>query len=150
MVLFRKKKDSCISDRILQLTIIKGNNDTDDIPGKIFSLQCGNNVIGRDPLCEVILNSGTVSRRHCNLKVSYDKSKFTLYDLESANGIIVLPDTVLRKEKKTIKSGDEFQIGEICLKLLAIDHADAMETMTVDVKNFVEQSKKEKAASREV
>lgn len=150
MVLFRKKKDSCTSERILQLTIIKGNNDTDDIPGKIFSLQCGNNVIGRDPLCEVILNSGTVSRRHCNLKVSYDKSKFTLYDLESANGIIVLPDTVLRKEKKTIKSGDEFQIGEICLKLLAIDHADAMETMTVDVKNFVEQSKKEKASRPEV
>ena len=135
--------DSCATDRILQLTITKGNSKTDDIPGKVFTLQCGNNVIGRDPLCEVILNSGTVSRRHCNLKVSYDKSKFTLYDLESANGIIVLPNTILRKDKKIIKSGDEFQIGEICLQLIAIDQDNAMQTMTVDVKEYFEQNKKD-------
>ena len=53
MVLFRKKKVSCESDRTVQLTIIHGNNDTGDIPGKIFDLQSGNNIIGRDPVCEV-------------------------------------------------------------------------------------------------
>jgi pSer/pThr/pTyr-binding forkhead associated (FHA) protein len=143
MVLFRKQKDSCISERMIQLTITHGNNDTDDSPGKVFSLQCGNNIIGRDPLCEVILHSGTVSRRHANLKVSYDKSKFTIFDLESANGVIILPETLLRKSKKNIKSGDEIQVGEICMKLLAIDQDDAMETMTVDVRSLFEQNKKE-------
>lgn len=143
MVLFRKQKDSCISERIVQLTITHGNNDTHDQPGKVFPLQCGNNIIGRDPLCEIILNSGTVSRRHANLKVSYDKAKFTIFDLESANGIIILPETILRKGKKGIKSGDEIQIGEICMKLLAIDQDDAMETMTVDVRSLFEQNKKQ-------
>jgi pSer/pThr/pTyr-binding forkhead associated (FHA) protein len=143
MVLFRKQKDSCISERIVQLTILYGNNDTNDHPGKVFTLQCGNNIIGRDSLCEVIINSGTVSRRHANLKVSYDKSKFTIFDLESANGVVILPDTLLRKGKKSIKSGDEIQIGEICMKLLAIDQDEAMETMTVDVRGLFEQNKKE-------
>jgi len=141
MVLFRKKKESCDSDRIVQLTIIHGNIDTDDPPGKIFDLQCGNNFLGRDPLCDIALNSGTVSRRHANLKVSYDKKKFTVEDLGSANGVIVKPSTVLRGEKASLNSGDEFQIGEILFRLLAIDQDAALQTMTVDVKELVDDMK---------
>jgi pSer/pThr/pTyr-binding forkhead associated (FHA) protein len=144
MVLFRKKKDSCGSERIAQLTIIHGNNDTDDLPGKVFNLQCGNNFIGRDPLCEVILNSGTVSRRHANIKVSYDKSKFTLQDLGSANGILIKPSTVLRNAKKLLKSGNEFQIGEILLKLLVIDQDESLQTMTVDIQELMKKEQEEK------
>ena len=141
MVLFRKKKESCDTERSVQLTIIHGNNDTGDLPGKIFNLQCGNNIIGRDPLCEIILNSGTVSRRHANLKVSYDKKKFTIIDLGSSNGVIVKPSTILKKAKKSINSGDEIQVGEILMKLLAMDQEDALHTMTVDVKELLKQSK---------
>lgn len=139
MVLFRKKKESSDSERIVQLTIINGNNDTDDIPGKIFNLQCGNNIIGRDSLCEVVLNSETVSRRHANLKVNYDKKKFTVIDLGSANGVLIKPSTIIRKGKKSLKSGDEIQIGEILLKLLAIDQDEALQTMTVDVKDLLKE-----------
>lgn len=139
MVLFRKKKKSSDSERIVQLTIINGNNDTDDIPGKIFNLQCGNNIIGRDSLCEVVLNSETVSRRHANLKVNYDKKKFTVIDLGSANGVLIKPSTVIRKGKKSLKSGDEIQIGEILLKLLAIDQDEALQTMAVDVKDLLKE-----------
>lgn len=148
MVLFRKKKETCEAGRIVQLTIIQGNKKTDDLPGKAFELQCGNNVIGRDPLCEIILNSETVSRRHANIKVSYDKRKFTVFDLGSANGIVIKPSTLLRNSKRTINSGAEIQIGEILLKLLAIDQDEGLQTMTVDMKNLMQvdperKSKKE-------
>jgi pSer/pThr/pTyr-binding forkhead associated (FHA) protein len=141
VVLFRKKKESSDAHRIVQLTIIEGNNDTGDPPGKVFDLQCGNNFIGRDPLCEIILNSGTVSRRHANLKVSYDKKKFSIIDLGSFNGVIIKPSTIIKKGKKSIHSGDEIQIGEILLKLLAIDQDPQLQTMGVDVQELFNQSK---------
>ena len=141
MVLFRKKKESGDTDRIVQLTIIHGNNDTGDLPGKVFNLQCGNNIIGRDSLCEIIFNSGTVSRRHANLKVSYDKKKFNIIDLGSSNGVIIKPSTILKDGKKPIKSGDEFQVGEILLKLLAIDQDEALQTMTVEAQDLLKEPK---------
>lgn len=149
MVLFRKKKESRDSDRIVQLTIINGNNDTGDIPGKIFNLRCGNNLIGRDSLCEIVLNSETVSRRHANLKVSYDKGKFTVEDLGSANGILIKPSTIIKNEKKPLKSGDEIQIGEILLKLLAIDQDETLRTMTVDVRDLIKKIEEENQKKRE-
>ncbi|MFC2156670.1 FHA domain-containing protein [Acidobacteriota bacterium] len=148
MVLFRKKKESCVSDRTIQLTIIYGNKDTGDEPGKVFALQCGNNFIGRDSNCEIILNSGTVSRRHANLKVGYDKGKFTLLDLGSANGVLLPPETVLRNDKLNISSGDEFQIGEIKFKLLAIDQDEALRTMTVDVQELLKQQEELEQAKK--
>ncbi len=141
MVIFRKKSETDDSKRIVQLTIVQGNNDTDDNPGKVFNLHSGNNLIGRDSFCEVVLNSGTVSRRHANLKVSYYKKKFTVIDLGSANGIIVKPSTILKKEKMFIKSGDEIQIGEILLKLLAIDQDEAHQTKALDVKDLLKHLK---------
>ncbi len=141
MVIFRKKSETDDSKRIVQLTIVQGNNDTDDNPGKVFNLHPGNNIIGRDSFCEVVLNSGTVSRKHANLKVSYDKKKFTVIDLGSANGIIVKPSTVLKKAKMLIKSGDEIQVGEILLKLLAIDQDKAYQTEAIDVKDLLKQLK---------
>lgn len=139
MVLFRKKKESEASGRIVQLTIVEGNNDTNDDTGKVFDLPPGNNLIGRDPICEVTLNSGTVSRRHANLKVSYDKKKFSITDLGSSNGVIIKPSTVLKNEKKSIDSGNEIQVGEILLKLLAIEKGDSFQTMAVDVKELLKQ-----------
>jgi len=141
MVIFRKKSETDDSKRIVQLTIIQGNNDTDDNPGKVFNLHPGNNLIGRDSFCEVVLNSGTVSRRHANLKVSYNKKKFTVIDLGSANGIIVKPSTVLKKTKMLIKSGDEIQVGEILLKLLAIDQDKTHQTEAIDIKDLLKQLK---------
>ena len=124
---------------MVQLTIIHGNKDTGDEPGKVFPLQCGNNFIGRDHNCEIILSSGTVSRRHANIKVGYDKQKFTIFDLGSANGVLIHPSTVLRNDKLILNSGDEFQVGEIKFKLLAIDQDESLRTMTVDVHELMKQ-----------
>lgn len=139
MVLFRKKKETDVSGTIIQLTIVEGNKETNDPQGKVFDLQPGNNFIGRDPICEVTLNSGTVSRRHANLKVSYDKKKFSITDLGSSNGVIIMPTTVLKDEKKSLNSGEEIQIGEILLKLMAIEEGDSFQTMAVDVKELMKQ-----------
>lgn len=141
MVLFRKKAEASDSDRIIQLMIVHGNTDTGDTTGKIFDLQCGNNIMGRDPLCEIRFNSGTVSRKHANLKVSYDKQSFTIIDLGSSNGVVIKPKTHLKKGKKAINSGDEFQIGEIVLKLVIIDQEDALQTMTVDINDLLKTQK---------
>lgn len=76
------------------------------------------------------------------------KKKFTVIDLGSANGVLIKPSTILRSGKKSLKSGDEIQIGEILLKLLAIDQDETLKTMTVDVRDLLkeinEKSKKRK------
>ncbi|MCJ7579733.1 MAG: FHA domain-containing protein [Candidatus Aminicenantes bacterium] len=141
MVLFRKKAGTRDSDRILQLMIVHGNADTGDTTGKIFNLQSGNNVMGRDPLCEIRFNSGTVSRKHANLKVSYDKKNFTIIDLGSSNGVVIKPKIHLKNGKQAINSGDEFQIGEIVLKLITLDQDDALQTMAVDINDLLKAQK---------
>jgi hypothetical protein len=40
-----------------------------------------------------------------------------------------------------IKSGDEIQVGEILLKLLAIDQDEAHQTEAIDVKDLLKQLK---------
>jgi len=142
MVLFRKTANSSELDRVVQLTIIYGNNDTNDLPGKVFNLQCGNNIIGRDVLSDIVLNSGTVSRKHANLKVAYDRRKYSIIDFGSSNGVVIRPDIVLEKGKKNLKSGDEIQIGEIVLKLLALEQDDTLATMTVDAQNAIKNMPK--------
>lgn len=139
MVLFRKKVEAGDRGRTVQLMIVQGGKDADSMAGKLIDLQAGNNILGRDPLCEIRFSSGTVSRKHANLKVSYDKKKFTIIDLGSANGVIIKPDIHLKNEKKSLKSGDEFQIGEIVLKLTVTDLDESMQTMAFDFKELVKQ-----------
>lgn len=139
MVLFRKKKETDASGTIVQLIIVEGSKDTNDDTGKVFDLHPGNNLIGRDSICEVTLNSGTVSRRHANLKISYDKKKFSIADLGSSNGVIIKPSTILKNEKKSIESGNEIKIGEILLRFQAIEQGDSFQTMAVDAKELLNQ-----------
>lgn len=129
MSIFRKKVHSDNTERVIELTIIKGNYETGDIPGKRFDLQRGDNVIGRDQLCDVVLGSRTVSRRHAKIKVSHDKQLFTIEDLDSANGVIIGSGTVLKKTSHILKSTDQFQIGDIVLRIMAIDQSRAVKTM---------------------
>jgi len=109
--------------RLIQLIIIEGNMETGDLPGKPFRLKIGDNVIGRDLMCEVVLKSPTISRRHANLRISFDQKRFTVEDLGSTNGVSLGP-LVLKKEKREISPEAEIRIGEIKLKLLALDEDD--------------------------
>ena len=40
-----------------------------------------------------------------------------------------------------IKSGDEIQVGEILIKLLAIDQDEAHQTEAIDIKDLLKQLK---------
>jgi hypothetical protein len=71
-----------------------------------------------------------------------------MVDLGSFNGVIIKPSTVLKKGKKSIHSGDEIQIGEILLKLLALDQDEQLQTMGVDVQDILSQSKKKPQESK--
>ena len=46
----------------------------------------GENIIGRDPSCEVWLDDPDVSRRHARIRVDSSARTVTLEDLESTNG----------------------------------------------------------------
>jgi pSer/pThr/pTyr-binding forkhead associated (FHA) protein len=108
------------SDRLIQLMITEGSAETGDLPGKCFKLKPGDNIIGRDMMCEVVLKSPTISRRHANLRVSFDQRSFIIEDLGSTNGVS-LGSLVLKKEKKDINAGSEILIGGIKLKLLVVE-----------------------------
>jgi pSer/pThr/pTyr-binding forkhead associated (FHA) protein len=143
MVIFRRRKESAASDRVVQLAITQGDSAANDQTGKTFDLHGGDNIIGRDLLCEVVIHSGTVSRKHANLRVSYDKTKFMLHDLGSANGVFIPPSTVLRNKNKTIEPGDEFQVGEIRLKLVVSMSGENFQTMNVDFLRLMQEKQKE-------
>ncbi|MCJ7681793.1 MAG: hypothetical protein MUP70_13775, partial [Candidatus Aminicenantes bacterium] len=71
-----------------------------------------------------------------------------IQDMGSANGIIIPPSSVLRNGKKGLKSADQFQIGEILFKLLAIDQDDDLKTMTVDIQELLKQQPEENISKK--
>ncbi len=55
--------------------------------GKHFPILNGSMTIGRDPVCEIILNDESVSRKHAQIVFRVDH--FTLVDLNSLNKSVV-------------------------------------------------------------
>lgn len=69
--------------------------------------------IGRDPLCDVILDDGTVSAQHARL--TFRQSQWWLEDLHSTNGTFLNQEAVL--EPAVITSGDELRCGQVILRI---------------------------------
>jgi FHA domain len=69
--------------------------------------------IGRDPMCDMILEDGTVSAQHARL--TYRQGQWWLEDLHSTNGTFLNQDAVL--EPVVITSGDELRCGQVVLHL---------------------------------
>jgi DNA-binding winged helix-turn-helix (wHTH) protein len=78
-----------------------------------FALSEGDNVIGRDPRCEVWVDHSGVSRRHARIHVAGIEPP-VLTDLESTNG------TFLRGARVTgatpLNDGDIIKVGSVTLK----------------------------------
>jgi DNA-binding winged helix-turn-helix (wHTH) protein len=92
---------------------------------KHLALGEGENVVGRDRDLAVTLESSSVSRRHCVIRVAADT--VTVEDLDSKNG------TFVRDERITgvvpVGTGDRIRVGTIVLTLVS-DDGSLTETQT--------------------
>ena len=91
------------------LVIIYGSN-----MGRIFELEPGERLVGRDEDCHIMLTEREVSRRHCTISVG--SSGVTVRDLGSTNGTYINDKRV---EEKKVRNGDRLRIGGTMLKYLS-------------------------------
>jgi DNA-binding winged helix-turn-helix (wHTH) protein len=98
-----------------------------------FQLAEGENVIGRDPRCQVWLDAERVSRRHASILVDQEGSSTRLRDLESTNGTFLGRSQVV--EPVELNDGDEVKVGSVVLKFRRWFPERAPETRRIRRKN---------------
>ena len=64
---------------------------------------------------DVALDDRTISRQHARIR--YEKGAFVVYDLASANGVLVNGDQV---QRRVITHGDRLRLGQIVLGVLMV------------------------------
>lgn len=94
--------------------------------GEYWPLHIGQNIIGNNKECDIILGEGTVSARHANLHINKmkkpEKTEATISDLGSTNGTLVNENSVSIARPIECQNGDIITIGEnYDLLLLLID-----------------------------
>ena len=90
-----------------------------------YSLVPGENVLGRDPSCSVMLDDNLVSRRHAVVRVAGNTA--TIEDLGSRNGTIV---NGRRADGTTeLNDGDELELGPVKLTVRLINRTQPTQPM---------------------
>jgi DNA-binding winged helix-turn-helix (wHTH) protein len=84
---------------------------------RTFALAEGDNLIGRDPGCNIWLDESGVSRRHARINVDGVRRRMTLEDLNSTNGTFV-GDAQLNA-KHALTDGEVIHIGSVALTFRA-------------------------------
>lgn len=85
--------------------------------GQLLRFPHGEFVFGRGAECDVRPDSPLVSRQHCLLSVR--RSGAWLRDLGSRNGTLV--NGVSISEEKSLRHGDQVQVGPLVLEVLLDD-----------------------------
>jgi DNA-binding winged helix-turn-helix (wHTH) protein len=93
---------------------------------RVFVLEEGDNVIGRDPQCSVWLDASGVSRRHARITIVSGDEAAVLEDLGSKNGTLV-QNTPIAGQVRLV-DGAVIQIGAVALTLRIWSEARARET----------------------
>ncbi len=83
--------------------------------GREFLLKAGENLIGRDPSADVLLNDGTVSRRHARILV--ESNAAYLEDLGSTNGTTLNGQPVPPGQRVPLPPQAELRLGSVVLML---------------------------------
>ena len=78
-------------------------------------LHDGDNIVGRDPQCDVWLDASGVSRRHARIQVEDRSDAVVVEDLGSKNGTLLHDEPIAGPTRLT--NGDVIQIGSVELKL---------------------------------
>jgi hypothetical protein len=81
--------------------------------GEDFRVRDGQNILGSDPSCDVVINDPTVSSKHASLR--HKEGKFILSDLDSTNGSF-LNEATDPMAREQIKDNDLVRLGEVKLK----------------------------------
>jgi DNA-binding winged helix-turn-helix (wHTH) protein len=94
---------------------------------RVFLLAEGENVIGRDPGCNVWLDVPGVSRRHARMQVSRDA--VVVEDLGSKNGTFVAETSA--SAPRTIHDGETLSIGPVEVQFRLWSEAKAKGTVRI-------------------
>ena len=78
-------------------------------------------VIGRDPVCDLVLNDAKSSRRHAVVESGPDG--LVIRDTGSANGLSV---NGRKSERAILKAGDVFRIGDVDITVLPEHHSGTL------------------------
>lgn len=89
-------------------------------------LAVGENIVGRDPQCDVWLDASGVSRRHARIRITGGSDVVLLEDLESRNGTLV--GEVPIKGPAELRDGAVIGIGSVELKLRVWSEGKSPET----------------------
>jgi DNA-binding winged helix-turn-helix (wHTH) protein len=80
-----------------------------------FRLKEGENTVGRDPQCDVFLDTPGVSRRHASIRLDSRAGVVVLRDLGSTNGTLVRGAPVA--QSTALSDGDMITVGSVELKV---------------------------------
>jgi hypothetical protein len=83
-------------------------------PGRIVQVDAESALIGRDPDCDIVLDSIFVSRFHARLQAAEDG--YEIHDLDSRNGVEVHGRLIERPER--LSAGDAFVVGPFELQII--------------------------------
>jgi hypothetical protein len=90
------------------VVILDGNDK-----GRDFRVRDGQNSLGSDPACNIVISHPTISGKHASLRVQ--DGKFFLTDLGSTNGTYLNRDEK-RIAREEIKDNALIRLGEVTLK----------------------------------
>jgi DNA-binding winged helix-turn-helix (wHTH) protein len=96
---------------------------------RTLPLADGENVIGRDPGCDVWLDAPGVSRRHAAIAINLVENRVLLRDLGSTNGTFL--GRVRITEPAALSDGDAIKMGTVVLKFRQWFPERAVETRRI-------------------
>ncbi|MBC8133937.1 MAG: FHA domain-containing protein, partial [Deltaproteobacteria bacterium] len=105
---------------------------TSDLAGVEFRLDRPSLVIGRTEENDIILNHASISRHHA--KVVRDGDRYTIVDLQSANGVRVAGESY---ERVDVQPGDVVELGHVKLRFVG-----AFEEWIYDPQEFAPRSRR--------
>src|SRR3569623_3792004 len=105
---------------------------TTSLGGLEFRLDRPSLVIGRTEENDIILNHPSISRHHA--KIVRDGERYTVVDLQSANGVRVGGETY---ERVDVQPGDVIELGHVKLRLVG-----ASESWTYDPMEYAQPSRR--------
>ena len=103
----KRQEELMAARRIPELTL-KNQDESGEVSNKFSAPDI---LVGRDQICDLILDEKTVSAEHARL--SYHHGNWWVEDLDSRNGTLL--NLELLSTPAVVVSGDELQLGQVII-----------------------------------